>query len=89
MKQAIKYIDLENLRRQVPGRPSKLSVWRWCRHGIRGRSGKRVRLEHRRVGGKIFSSLHWLDVFFQRLMKDDLAALDRRKKVCGSGDVSA
>lgn len=88
VKKEPELLDLNTIRRQVPGRPSKIAIWRWCRHGILSRSGKRVRLEHRRIGGVLFTTESWLAAFFEALTRDDLAALDRRKKA-SSEDVSA
>jgi len=37
------------------------------------RSGERVRLQHVRIGGKLFTSARWLDEFGQRLANADAA----------------
>lgn len=55
----------------TPGRPSTNAIWRWCRKGVLARSGERVHLEHRRVGGRIFTSERWVDEFGQRLADAD------------------
>jgi len=50
----------------LPHRPHASTLFRWCRKGIRG-----VRLEYRRIGGRILVSRAALDRFGDRL-----AALD-------------
>ena len=55
----------------APGRPSTNCVWRWCRKGVKSRAGERVRLEHRRIGGKIFTTLAWLEEFGRQLAAAD------------------
>lgn len=55
----------------VPGRPSANAIWRWCRKGVKSRAGERVRLEHIRVGGKIFTCPDWLNQFFSKLAASD------------------
>jgi len=49
------------------GRPSANCIWRWCRKGVLSRAGKRVRLRHVRIGGKIFTEAEWLNEFGQSL----------------------
>ena len=46
----------------LPGTPSKTTVWRWCVEGIGG-----IKLEHRRVGRRIWTSVEALDRFALRL----------------------
>ncbi len=65
------YVTLAQAAKLSPGRPSANAVWRWARKGIRSRSGDRVRLEHVRMGGKIFTTREWLKQFGQRLAADD------------------
>ena len=44
--------------------PSKWTVRRWCKHGLAGRDGRRVRLEHRIVGVKYKTSIEAVRRFF-------------------------
>ena len=67
------YIDLTQAAKLSPGRPHVASVWRWCRRGVKTRSGGRVRLEHIRAGGKLFTSEAWLTAFFQAVAEADRA----------------
>ncbi|MCH8823739.1 MAG: DUF1580 domain-containing protein [Planctomycetes bacterium] len=57
--------------------PKKLhpsAIWRWCRKGIRtaGAGGTRVRLEHVRLGGRIYTSAEAISRFSQAVADDDL-----------------
>lgn len=56
-------ITLTEAAKITPGRPSTNCLWRWCRRGVLSRGGERIRLEHRRIGGKIFTALDWLEEF--------------------------
>ena len=53
-------------------RPHVSAVWRWARRGIKSAAGTRVRLEHIRIGGRIYTSLGALDRFFQAVADADL-----------------
>ena len=64
-------ISLTEVAKIAPGRPSANCVWRWCRRGVLARSGERIRLEHIRIGGKIFTTRLWLDDFGRRLAAED------------------
>lgn len=66
-------ISLNQAPSYVSGRPSISAVWRWCRRGVLARNGQRIRLEHRRIGGKIFTSEAWLDAFTKALTDADTA----------------
>jgi hypothetical protein len=46
----------------LPNKPSHTTLWRWCRKGLRG-----VKLEHRRCGRTIYTSIQALDRFTQAL----------------------
>lgn len=50
----------------LPGRPSKTSVWRWCRRGLNG-----VRLEYVRIGRRMWTSAEALERFARRLAEID------------------
>ncbi len=56
-------ITLTEATKITPGRPSTNCLWRWCRRGVLSRGGERVRLEHQRIGGKIFTAPDWLEEF--------------------------
>lgn len=65
------YLTLMEATRITPGRPSPNCIWRWCRRGVVSRSGERVRLQHVRIGGKIFTSTTWLEEFGRKLAEAD------------------
>lgn len=69
-------ITLTEAAKITPGRPSTNCLWRWCRRGVRSRGGERVRLEHRRIGGKIFTTPDWLDEFGRKLAEADTRHFD-------------
>ncbi len=65
------HVTLAAAAKQCPGRPSSNAVWRWCRKGVRSRNGQIVRLEHIRVGGRIFTTPEALQRFFQAVAQAD------------------
>lgn len=69
-------ITLTEAAKITPGRPSTNCLWRWCRRGVLSRGGERVRLEHRRIGGKIFTAADWLDEFGRKLAEADTQYFD-------------
>ena len=65
------HITLTEVAKISPGRPSTHCLWRWCRRGVLARSGQRVRLEHLRIGGKIFTTGRWVEDFGKALAQAD------------------
>lgn len=53
------------------GRLSPSTIWRWCRQGVKARGGGTVCLEHRRIGGRVFTTKPWLDAFFAAVTAAD------------------
>ncbi len=51
-------LQLVELAKRTPGRPHASTLWRWCTRGFNG-----VRLEYRKVGRRIFSSLAAMERF--------------------------
>ena len=37
-------------------RPHTSTIWRWCRVGVKSRSGQRIQLEHVRIGARVFTT---------------------------------
>lgn len=70
------YLSLTEAANNCPGKPHVSCLWRWCRRGVQARSGERIRLEHRRLGGKIFTRLDWLEDFSRRLAEADAKYFD-------------
>ncbi len=64
-------LSLTDVAKIAPGRPTPNCVWRWCRRGVLARNGWRIRLEHVRVGGRIFSTRAWLEDFGRGLAEAD------------------
>src|SRR5438552_464163 len=71
------HITLGQAASRIPGRPSSNCVWRWCRRGVLGRNGERIRLEHVRLGGRVLTSERWLNEFGAKLAAADMAHFDR------------
>lgn len=81
---ADEHITLTAVAKIAPGRPSPNAVWRWCRRGVQARNGQRVRLEHIRVGGKIFTTRGWLDEFGRKLADADRRYFDLNEAIAES-----
>jgi len=73
-------VSLSTAARYCPGRPNASTLWRWARKGIKARSGARIRLEHRRVGGKIFVTINSLDRFFENLANADVDYFEKQSE---------
>ena len=71
-------ISLSEASKITPGRPHTATLTRWCRPGIKARTGQRVRLKHWRVGRKIFTTAEALQEFFERTAEADLPHFDER-----------
>ena len=65
------YLTLAEAAKKTPGRPSARCLWRWCRRGLRTRSGGRCFLKHLRVGARVFTTDDWLQAFFAELDAGD------------------
>ncbi len=76
MHEQSKHITLTEAAKITPGRPSTNCLWRWCRRGVLSRSGERVRLEHVRIGGKIFTTAQWVEQFGKALAEADASFFD-------------
>ena len=67
------WLTLSQAARLAPGSPSPNCIWRWCRRGVVARSGERVRLQHARLGGRLFTTLRWVREFGEKLAQADEA----------------
>lgn len=65
------YISLSEAARLVPGHPHASSLWRWARKGVKARNGETIRLEHRRIGARVFVRRADLDNFFSEVARAD------------------
>lgn len=66
----------------LPNRPSPASVWRWARRGLLAADGSRIRLEHRRLGARIYIDRADLERFSRDLATADMRHFDAAKVVC-------
>ncbi len=71
------HLTLSQAARLAPGRPSANCVWRWCREGVKSKSGERVRLKHMRFGGRIYTTRAWLEAFGLALAEADAKHFER------------
>ncbi|MFW6062019.1 MAG: DUF1580 domain-containing protein [Planctomycetota bacterium] len=80
MHETQQYITLTEAAKLAPSRPSVNCVWRWCRKGVLSRGGQRIRLQHVRIGGKLYTTESWLRQFGQSLADADASyfQLDRK-----------
>jgi len=69
-------LSLSEAANVAPGRPTANCVWRWCRKGVLSRGGERIRLQHQRVGGMIFTTTAWLEEFGRALAEADSKYFD-------------
>lgn len=76
MHEQDQHITLTQAAKITPGRPSTNCIWRWCRRGVLARNGQRVRLEHVRIGGKIFTTRRWVEAFGKSLAEADTTYFD-------------
>ena len=70
-------IDLAAAAALFPGHPLTAAVWRWCRMGIRTRTGEFVFLEHVRAGGRLYTSSEAVQRFQERLAAADAEHFSR------------
>ncbi|MBC7772688.1 MAG: DUF1580 domain-containing protein [Pyrinomonadaceae bacterium] len=77
------HISLAAAAQLSPGRPHVSCVWRWCRKGIQTRDGGRIRLQHIRAGGKMFTRKDWMEAFWSALADRDTAYFDAKANAGG------
>jgi len=73
------YKTLSQVAKLCPGRPHTSAVWRWCRKGLKSRCGETIRLQHIRVGGKIYTTAEWLSDFFTSIAESDAKHFDSQQ----------
>lgn len=84
LAQPEKHVDLTMAAKLFPGDPSTACIWRWCRKGVKGRNGERVKLQHVRSGGKLFTTRQWADEFLAAIRQAD----DQHFSEAGEGGAS-
>lgn len=73
-----KWLTLGKATSYAPGRPSANCLWRWCRKGVLARDGSRVKLQHVRAGGRVFTTAAWVEEFATALAHADAAYFDTK-----------
>ena len=71
MHETQEYLTLTQAAKLAPGRPSINCIWRWCRKGVLARDGQRIRLQHVRIGGKLYTTAEWVAQFGTALAEAD------------------
>jgi len=67
------YLTLAQAARLMPGTPAPSTIWRWARKGIAAADGGRVRLQHVRMGRRVFTTGQWLAKFGREVADRDVA----------------
>jgi hypothetical protein len=67
----MQYITLTQATKLCPTRPHTATIWRWCRKGVKTRSGERIRLEHVRMGGRVLTTEENMLRFFKEVADSD------------------
>ena len=71
------YLTLVEASKLTPGHPSTQCMWRWCRKGVKSRGGGRIRIQHVRMGGRVYTTAKWIEEFGKRLADSDAEHFDR------------
>ena len=53
------------------------TLWRWCRIGVKARTGERIHLEHIRVGARVFTTAEAMNAFATEVAAADATYFDR------------
>ncbi len=77
---APQYLTLADAARLVPTKPHAATLWRWCRRGVKAKSGHRVRLRFVRIGGRVFLPVGALDEFFAAVAAADAAHFETEQE---------
>lgn len=56
----------------LPCRVERQTIWRWMIKGVRGRDGKRIRLQNLRIGGRHITSAEAMRRFFAATTADSV-----------------
>ena len=74
------WLTLAQAARLLPTKPAPSTLWRWARKGLRG-----IRLEYRRLGGRIVVTEDALRRFMEELTKVDHQSVPRFAERTESG----
>ena len=75
------YLSLSEAVEMIPSKPSTNAFWRWCRRGLKARNGNIVRMEHCRIGGKIYVTEDAIEQFFSSLAKADTEYFEQQEQM--------
>ena len=69
------YITLAEAAKRVPGKPSRQTIWRWARKGLKMHGHPRpIHLRYIRVGGRAYTTREWLSAFFDQVTEIETQA---------------
>lgn len=75
------YLSISEVARHHCRKPiAPSTVWRWCAHGLRTKTGKRIRLRFVMEGSTKLTTAQWLAEFRESLAAEDRAYFDQRRE---------
>ena len=78
-------LSLTEVARSLPringNRLHSSTVWRWCRVGVKSRSGLRVRLDHVRIGARVFTTADAVNRFVAAVADADAEHFRHEQRV--------
>jgi len=80
------YLTLQQATLLCPSRPHSTAIWRWCRHGLKSRSGRVIRLGHIRAGRRVYTTEEKLSAFFNELTAADAEHFEDGSKRRNGGE---
>lgn len=72
------YVDINEAAAEMPGRPHRNSVYRWCTEGVSVR-GTRLMLRSHRIGARLHTRPEWI-AEFQRALNTQGSPAQRPRK---------
>lgn len=63
------YFTVAQLRRELPVTVSKATILRWINAGIKRKDGDRVVMKGTKIGGVMYSTIHYYHEFIEELNK--------------------
>jgi hypothetical protein len=81
----MEYLSLSEAAKALPRglngkKHSTNKLWRWARRGVKARDGRRIFLEHIRLGGSILVPKGAIEAFGKELMEADRQHFDGREE---------
>lgn len=67
------YLTMAEAANITPRRLGSATIWRWARRGLRTQGGGTIKLQHVRIGGRLYTTELWLHEFFRKTAEEDMA----------------